>query len=370
MKIAVIASLTPSATANYLIAALKAARHELFVCSDLASPLADHLASGAVDISKALRRQNFVPELVLFIEGGTMRLFPSGLERIDCLTAWYGIDTHMDYAKHLRIGRLFDVTFIAQQEYVARLRDDGLRQVHWLPLAFAPELMPAQQPQRAIDIAYVGSANAASHPVRHALLATLRKSFASTCFGPATPAEMGSLYASTRIVFNRSVNNDVNMRFFEAAGAGAVLVTDQIIDNGVEALFEEGVHYLTYADESMLLRLVRELLADSERCAAMGAAARQHVLSSHTYAHRSASLLATAKHAVKQSPPQPEDYFAAFLALGIVSAAVRSAAAALSVFGEGPYRQLAGRCAALVLGLMAAPLGVAEWVLVQRRRRR
>jgi hypothetical protein len=360
MKILVFASLTPPATANYLISSLRDAGHELFVCSDVPSPLVDLRARGAVDVARVCARQGLAPDLVLFVEGGTMRLFPTGLDRMPCLTAWYGIDTHMDYAKHLCIGRLFDVTFIAQQEFVERLRQDGLRQVHWLPLGFAPELMPVPLPPRSLDIAHVGSSNVSANPLRHALISVLRREFPSSYFGPASPQDMGRIYASAWIVFNRSVNNDVNMRFFEAAGAGAVLVTNHIIDNGVEALFEEDVHYAVYRDEASLLDVVQTLLADPARCEAMGRAARERVLERHTYRHRADALLAELALSVKVARPGQEGYFAAFLALDMLGVALDAAARAMAATSGGKYRKIAGGAAAAVLRGLGCVLDLVE----------
>jgi hypothetical protein len=360
MKILVVASLTPPATANYLISALRDAKHEVFVCSDVASPLANQLVYGAVDVARVCSLHGFTPELMLFIEGGTMRLLPTGLENLSCLTAWYGIDTHMDYAKHLRIGRLFDVTFIAQKEFVEKLHSDGLQQVHWLPLGFAPELMPSSMPARTIDIAYVGSNNVVANPQRHVLLSALQREFSSTRFGPATPQEMGGIYASARMVFNRSVKNDVNMRFFEAAGSGAVLVTGPVVDNGVEALFEEGKHYVVYHDEASLLNVVRDLLADPARCATMGETARQHVLACHTYCHRAASLLKVAEQSKKLPAPHPEDYFSACLSLNLLSGALDAAGRAMAFSSGGAYRRIMGGTAAFVLYGLAGVLGMVE----------
>ena len=82
----------------------------------------------------------FESDLFLYVEGGTMRLFPYDLEKIECLTAWYGIDIHMDYQKHLKISRGFYLTFLVQKEYVNQLRIDGIRQVFWTPVGVAPEL--------------------------------------------------------------------------------------------------------------------------------------------------------------------------------------------------------------------------------------
>jgi len=325
MKILVVASLTPPATANYLIGALRDTKHEVFVCSDVASPLADKLVDGAVDVATICVMLGFTPDLLLFIEGGTMRLFPTGLERLPCRTAWYGIDTHMDYAKHLRIGRLFDITFIAQKEFVERLRIDGLRQVFWLPLAFAPELHPEEQLARCYDVAYVGSDSAIMHPVRHGLLAAIRRDVPDVFLGTASPKEMGRIYAQAKMVFNKSVRNDVNMRYFEAMGAGAVLLTDHAHDNGVEELFTVGQHFLEYQDEDSLLALIRELCANPERCHRIGEMARRHVLENHTYAHRASSLLERIAVCKKTATPTPDAYFAVFTTLRMAEGALRAA---------------------------------------------
>jgi len=342
MKILVVASLTPPATANYLIGALRDAKHELFVCSDVASPLADQIAHGAVDVATICVSRGFTPDLLLFIEGGTMRLFPTGLERLSCLTAWYGIDTHMDYAKHLRIGRLFDITFIAQKEFVERLRADGLRQVFWLPLAFAPELHPEEGLDRCYEIAYVGSDSAVMHPIRHALLAAIRREVSDVFQGMASPREMGRIYAQAKMVFNKSVNNDVNMRYFEAMGAGAALLTDHACGNGVEELFTVGEHFLEYQDENSLITLIREMRAEPEQCHRIGEAARRHVLENHTYTHRAGSLLEQVGNCLKSPMPTPDAYFAVFTMLRMAEGSLQAAAAAFDWRGAGRVQRLIG----------------------------
>lgn len=360
MKILILASLTQQATANYLIRALREAGNELFVCSDVASPLANLRVRGTVDVARLCDRQKLAPELLLFIEGGTMRLFPIGLEHMPCLTAWYGIDTHMDYVKHLLIGRLFDVTFIAQKEFLERLRADGLRQVYWLPLAFAPELHPEEMLDRYYDVAYVGSNSATVHPVRHALLAAIRREVRHVFMGTANPQDMGRIYAQAKLVFNKSVNNDVNMRYFEAMGAGAVLLTDHAQNNGAEELFSVGEHYLEYHDEQTLCSLIHGLLQDPERCGRIGGAARHLVLASHTYQHRAERLLAIVREARKFATPRAEDFFSALLALNLQSSAVACAGRAFFYSSGGVYDKVIGRVAALFLVSLAAGLGAFE----------
>jgi len=341
MKILVVASLTPPATANYLIRALREARHVVFVCSDVESPLADHLVQGGVDVAEICAKHGLAPELVLFIEGGTMRLFPTGLEKLTCLTAWYAIDTHMDYAKHLRIGRLFDITFVAQKEFVETLHGDGLSQVFWLPLAFAPEFHPQDQLDRSYDIAYVGSDNAIVHPIRHQLLAAIRREIPNVFLGTASPSEMGRIYTQSKMVFNKSVNNDVNMRYFEAIGVGAVLLTDHANDNGAEELFTVGEHFLEYRDEDSLISLIRQLSEDPERCRRIGEAGRRHVLESHTYIHRASSLVARVETCKKSAQPAPDAYFSVFIALRMSAEALQAATDAFDWQGGGPGHRVA-----------------------------
>lgn len=360
MKILVVASLTPTATANYLIRALRDAKHELFVCSDVASPLADQLVNGAAGVERICAQHSFVPDLMLFIEGGTMRLFPTGLERLSCLTAWYGIDTHMDYAKHLRIGRLFDITFIAQKEFVEKLRTDGLRQVFWLPLAFAPELHPQGQLDRCYEVAYVGSDSAVMHPVRYALLAVIRRDIPNVFQGMAGPGEMGRIYAQAKMVFNKSVNNDVNMRYFEAMGAGAVLLTDHAQDNGAEDLFTVGEHFLEYHDENSLIALIKELSREPERCRQIGEVARHHVLESHTYAHRANSLLERVGTCVKSARPAADAYFAVFIALRMVQGALQAATDAFDWRSAGRGQRFVADMARVGLSLLIVGVKAVE----------
>lgn len=360
MNVFVVTSLSRYQTAGYLVRGLKEAGCVVKVCSDIPHDLADVVGYGAVHVPNVLSRIGFTPDVVLFIEGGTMQIFPIALEQLDCLTAWYGIDTHMDYRKHLYIGRLFDVTFVAQKEYVARLRTDGLLQVGWLPLGFPVELLPACTIDRSLDIAYVGSDQVAVHPERHALLQALRREQFSTWFGQASPREMGRIYSSAKLVFNKSIHNDVNMRMFEATGCGAVLVTDRISGNGMEELFEEGLHYVTYSDASSLVAVVKELLRDPERCALMGDSARRRVLEHHTYRHRAQQMLEVIGECKKKMKPAVEEYVAALLALNLLSDAVLAVADALSSSSKGRYRRYAGLIAGGLLQGVAGMLGVVE----------
>jgi hypothetical protein len=232
--------------------------------------------------------------------------------------------------------------------------------VYWLPLAFAPELHPDEMLDRYYDVAYVGSSSATVHPVRHALLAAIRREVPHVFMGTANPQGMGRIYAQAKLVFNKSVNNDVNMRYFEAMGAGAVLLTDHAQNNGAEELFSVGEHYLEYHDEQTLCSLIHGLLQDPERCSRIGGAARNLVLASHTYQHRAERLLAIVGEARKFATPCAEEFFSALLALNLQSSAVAYAGRAFVYSSGGVYDKVIGRVAALFLAGLAAGLGAFE----------
>ena len=101
-NILILSSLTKFNTANYIISSFKRYVNKVFVYSDVNSINADLYGKGFVSLRNILNKIPFYPELIFFIEGGTMQLFPYDLENVTCLTAWYGIDTHMDYKKHLQ----------------------------------------------------------------------------------------------------------------------------------------------------------------------------------------------------------------------------------------------------------------------------
>ena len=93
-------STTKFTTLNYLVSALKRNGIEVFVYSDVSGFESDMKGNEFVSVIRILKYTPFKPHLFLYVEGGTMKLFPYDLEKLNCLTVWYGIDTHMK-KKHL-----------------------------------------------------------------------------------------------------------------------------------------------------------------------------------------------------------------------------------------------------------------------------
>ena len=257
-NILILSSLTKFNTANYLISSFKRYVNKVFVYSDVNSINADLYGKGFVSLRKILNKTPFYPELIFFIEGGTMQLFPYDLENVTCLTAWYGIDTHMDYKKHLQIAKGFDVSFIAQKQYVSSLKSDGIKNVFWLPLGFDQELHALKYPKKKYDIAYVGGLSKKHNKSRFELIELIKINF-QNCklfFGSAEPKKMAEIYSQSWIVFNKSIKNDINMRVFESTASESLLFTDKIINNGWSDLFKDKP-FVIYENKNELINQLK-----------------------------------------------------------------------------------------------------------------
>lgn len=261
MNIIFVASLKSYTTAVSLIIAFKKLNNNVIVLSDIKSEYieVDDIVESNFNIKNYLINKKINPDLIFFCEGGSMKLFPQALESLKCLTAWYAIDTHMDLDKHLVISKFFDVTFLAQKEYVNNFLKNGILNTYWMPLAYDNNMSPEIKHEKIYDISYIGSNNKEMHPVRFDLIKKLKDTFPNSYFGCANGKDMYKIYAQSKIVFNKSINNDINMRYFEAMGNGAILLTDKIINNGVDDLFEKNKHYLIY-DESNIITIANNYL--------------------------------------------------------------------------------------------------------------
>jgi hypothetical protein len=234
-------------------------------------------------------------DLYLNVDDGQEYRLPADLRP----SAWWVIDTHLNLDWCLTKARDFDCVFAAQKDGAERLHGEGIASAAWLPLACDPELHARQGVEKESDVCFVG--NVFPGP-RADLLDLIRKRFPSTFVGQRYFEEMARMYSASRIVFNRSIKNDVNMRVFEALASGSLLITNDIGDNGQAELFEDGVHLATYRSADELLDKIEFYLARQEVRERIAAAGRQAVLARHTYRHRMERLLQEIESRLAERP--------------------------------------------------------------------
>jgi Glycosyl transferases group 1 len=359
MRVLLMSSAKPLAWSHHFIRAFRRCGHETVVLSDIPADGVDVLARGAVDIARLCDHIGFRPDFFFNIEGGSGLFLPIGLENLECPTAWYSVDCHADWHKHLSTSRLHDVVFVAQKEYVEPLRANGIVNAEWLPVACPADFLPSTPQERTIDLAFVGSLYDKAFPERVRNLNALCEIAASQEVGPCSPREMMERYSRARVVFNMSIKNDLNLRYFEAMGAGAVLLTNKICNNGVEDLFTAGLDLVEHTTTDDLLSIYRSLINDPARIAEIGARAQALILAKHTYDHRVNSIVERMARTAKVLKPRAYDYFAMFVAHNMLPEALTEVSKEMAVMGVGSHRRPLTLLAGAGISTMNFPLSLA-----------
>jgi glycosyltransferase involved in cell wall biosynthesis len=229
------------------------------------------------------------PDLYLHVDSGAAWYFPRGLTDLECPTACYLIDVHVQPKLHLKQAMFFDYAFTAQRDFVDVLRREGHPQVYWLPLACDLEIHRRYDVPKRFDVGFVGATGGA-YVRRTALLQQLARRYTMNDYQLAyRPSEMARVYSESYLVFNCSLRGEVNMRVFEGPATGSLLLTDRI-GNGLSELVGDREHVVMYDDEHVL-ELVAEYLRDSAARERIARTGYEHVRTHHTYDHRVSTLL-------------------------------------------------------------------------------
>jgi hypothetical protein len=247
-----------------------------------------------VPVDQALAALPEPPDLYLWIDSGGP-YFPPGIEDLPIPTAAYLVDVHIG-AWRQAAARFFDLVFVAQKDHVAAYRQAaGHGQVSWLPLAAAPDYHGRHDLPPRYDIAFVG--HVGPHHRRSPRLRRLRllsQHFRTNdALAYCPPERIGQVYSQAKIVFNTSLAGDVNMRVFEAALSGALLLTDRVA-NGLDELFDLQREIVTYDTDDDLLAKARYYLEHETERAAIAGRGRARACAQHTYQHRADQVLQAA----------------------------------------------------------------------------
>ncbi len=227
------------------------------------------------------------PDLDVYIEAGA-GWWPQGLPW-QIPTVGYFIDSHSRLKEHVERATRFDHVFYAHKQF----GDWFGSRAHWLPVACDPDVhTPTHVPNEPLyDVAFVGNiyGDDAVYAERRRLLKLLQQRYNCAFVSNAYFEDMANVYASARVVFNRSAHGDLNMRVFEAMCSGRPLVTDSIANIG--DVFEP-TQLVTYGNDRALLEAIDTLLAFEDTAERTGARGRTEVIAHHTYVHRAQQMLA------------------------------------------------------------------------------
>lgn len=180
-------------------------------------------------------------DLYLRIDDGLEYRLPRDLRP----SVFWAIDTHLSLPWYMETAPDFDLVFAAQRDGAEQLRGAGIVPASWLPLACDPDFHSKHPADKQWDFSFVGHMFPGP---RAELVALLQQHFPASFVGQRFFEDMARTYSASRIVFNRSIRNDINMRVFEALACGSLLMTNNLRTNGQEELFLDGIHLATYDD--------------------------------------------------------------------------------------------------------------------------
>jgi spore maturation protein CgeB len=211
--------------------------------------------------------------------------------KFDAPTAYYAIDNHLAFKQHIRDVRVqdYDFVFVAQKDYIPKYQEAGCEKVYWLPLACDPEIHKKWNLPMTYDVAFVG--NIAPGSERDRLLRELARKY-NVNVSSRFLHDMAKVYSRSKIVFNKSVAGDLNMRVFEAMSCGRLLLTDRIA-NGLEELFVDKKHLVIYDDLADLIEKVEYYLRNADERERIATQGQKEVHQKHTYLHRAKFVLKT-----------------------------------------------------------------------------
>jgi len=241
-----------------------------------------------VTLSKIVSKCGQKPDLIIEVDGADFH-HPSEYNKISIPKVYWGIDTHLKLHWHKRLAREMNCLFLAQKDYLQFFEDMPCR-VEWLPLAADPDIHSGYSVPKLFDIGFVGSVLRERHPERVRLLSLLQNKYSVLAVSGIFGIDMAKVYNLARIGFNKSIKGDLNMRVFEILCAGTMLLTDRI-ENGLDLLFENGKHLVTYGDDTEMERQIENFLNKEEERERIALAGKREVIERHTYAKRVETML-------------------------------------------------------------------------------
>ncbi len=224
--------------------------------------------------------QNY--DLYLVVDDGSHYIFPHHLKP----SAFWAIDTHLTISNDLIMAMNFDYIFCAQRNGAIQLRKYGFKNIEWLPLACDPDVHHHGPVEKIYDVGFVGNLWTG---FRRELLCAIKSKYSNSCIGRADYTDIGKIYAKSRVVFNISVRNDLNMRVFEGLCSGSALLTDKI-DN-IEDIFIDNQDLFLFSSKEEALSKIDYLLKNTQETRRVSDNGYQKVIKEHTYLNRAKAIL-------------------------------------------------------------------------------
>jgi len=227
------------------------------------------------------------------VNGG---LIPYKVANTPSPSLFWASDSHLDGGWRLNKAKEFDIIFFAQKEAVETFnKENSEKKAIWLPHAVEPLAYPRiERPGKTYDVCFVGHVNSQN---RIDALDRLFKEFPNFYYGQRLFEDAAQKYAESKIIFNNSMRDDLNMRTFECMATGSFLLTSW--NSTIEEFFKDGVHCAIYHSEEDMIEKARYYIAHDEEREKIAQAGCEEVLKNHTIDCRVNVMLSEIKNFLK-----------------------------------------------------------------------
>ncbi len=197
---------------------------------------------------------------------------------------YWEIDNHIHQGRDVDKYQSVEYVMIAQKHFLDLYPKE---KTTLLPLAADPDKHKLFQDEPLkYDVGFLGND---TYPERRDLLERIGRKYKLLRSNSEPGEPYSRLLSQCKILFNRSMDNDVNMRFFEAMSIGRMLVSDKV--EGQDELATDGEHYVSYTDwEDLDKKLSYYLTHDLERNI-IATAGASYIRAKHTYKDRLEQIL-------------------------------------------------------------------------------
>ncbi len=263
-------------------------------CSGLVKKVYPNLHIENFDLKEIYKTKEKFDFYIRLDDGDYSVPLPDGLGN----TLWWVADTHLKNSFNAIKRNALNLDYLLCWQYdgaekLKKVLPDDVN-VSWLPPAADYiddySVRYVSHNNREIDLCFVGTRG--KYSLRKVMLEYIETYFENCFVGEKEYFEIFDTYSNAGIVLNYSINNDINMRFFEAMGAGALLITNEIEGNGFSELFGDSRKYLiTYKldellDEKLFVGKIRDYIRNLELRESVARRAYDYVNEKHTYKNR------------------------------------------------------------------------------------
>ena len=230
------------------------------------------------------------PDFILLTDDSTYPMF-WGMEEVEVPLGWFAIDSHIHHAWHRAYAAIFDFIFVAQKDYVPMYVFERERQVvTWLPLCAFPFSQTERSFPPLYDLSFVGNVNSRCNPERRMFIESLQAQYPLH----VATGEFVSIFTRSKMVLNQCASQDVNFRTFEAMACGSLLLMERV-RNGLEELFQDGIHLVLYekGNVDQVIEIAKYYSQHEQARKTIAHAGQEEVLEKHTYVHRAQAILSS-----------------------------------------------------------------------------